>query len=325
MKTRMLGALALGLITAACGVNQQDRVGGGAAAGAATGAGVGALAGPPGVLAGAAIGAGAGAATGAATEPSTLNLGEPPWSNPDARVPGTQMGSNARSSGSSSYRGSGMASSDTRALQRALNNRGYDAGPADGVYGPRTRQAVMDWQRANNMQATGRPSQQMAASLGLGSSATGQTDPNRAYMGGGMTTSQAGDSRPRDAAGHPIGSAGPGIPPGAQIQTGAGSSTARPASGAAAPGATRMDSAGRPVDAAGNVIGSTPPGQPPGSEIQTGAAGSTPRPASGAGMTGTTRTDSAGRPVDAAGNVIGSTPPGQPPGSEVQTGDPARR
>jgi peptidoglycan hydrolase-like protein with peptidoglycan-binding domain len=181
MKTRMLGVLALGLLTAACGVTQQERVTGGAAAGAATGAGVGALGGPPGVLAGAAIGAGAGAATGALTEPSTVNLGEPPWNNPDARVPGTARSARGDAGGS------GMASTQVRDLQRTLNNRGYNAGPVDGIYGPRTRQAVMAWQRANNMEATGRPSAQMMANLGLGDSATGgSADPNRAHMGGGM-------------------------------------------------------------------------------------------------------------------------------------------
>jgi peptidoglycan hydrolase-like protein with peptidoglycan-binding domain len=197
MKTRMLGVLALGLITAACGVTQEERVTGGAAAGAATGAGVGALGGPPGVLAGAAIGAGAGAATGALTEPSTVNLGEPPWSNPDARVPGV-TGGTARSGTSGASRGSGMASAQVRDLQRTLNNRGYAAGPADGVYGPRTREAVTAWQRANNMQATGRPTPQMMATLGIADSATGgSTDRNRAYMGGGMVGGGSGPVQSR--------------------------------------------------------------------------------------------------------------------------------
>jgi len=39
---------------------------------------------------------------------------------------------------------------NTRDLQRALAQRGYYAGPADGVHGPQTRRAVVDWQRANN-------------------------------------------------------------------------------------------------------------------------------------------------------------------------------
>lgn len=82
--------IALGAIVAlaGCGTNPQDRTTGGAAAGAATGAGVGALAGPPGMALGAAVGAGAGALTGGATKPSQVNLGPPPWDNPDTRVPG---------------------------------------------------------------------------------------------------------------------------------------------------------------------------------------------------------------------------------------------
>ena len=79
-----IGALAL---LAACGTEHGERTGGGAAAGAATGAGIGALGGPVGALAGGAIGAGAGAVTGATTSPSQLNLGAPPWDNPQARVP----------------------------------------------------------------------------------------------------------------------------------------------------------------------------------------------------------------------------------------------
>ncbi len=76
------------LVLAACGTNPNERTTGGAAAGAATGAGIGAIAGPPGMALGAVVGAGAGAVTGATTSPSNLNLGAPPWDNPQARVPG---------------------------------------------------------------------------------------------------------------------------------------------------------------------------------------------------------------------------------------------
>jgi phage tail tape-measure protein len=76
----------LGLL-AACGTNPQERTTGGAAAGAATGAGIGALAGPPGLAVGALVGAGAGATTGAVTSPNEVNLGKPPWTNPQTRVP----------------------------------------------------------------------------------------------------------------------------------------------------------------------------------------------------------------------------------------------
>ncbi len=79
-----IGAIAL---IAGCGQQEPGRTSGGAAAGAATGAGIGALAGPPGILAGAVIGGGAGALSGAATNPNQLNLGSPPWTNPNTRVP----------------------------------------------------------------------------------------------------------------------------------------------------------------------------------------------------------------------------------------------
>ena len=145
MYTKLLSAAALGLLVAACGTDPQERVSGGAAAGAATGAGVGALGGPVGALAGAAIGGGAGAVTGAVTEPRDVNLGRPVWENPETRVPGVTNRS-----------GGGMAgSASARQAQQALAARGYDPGPIDGVWGQRSRQAAMEFQRANNMAATG--------------------------------------------------------------------------------------------------------------------------------------------------------------------------
>ncbi|HTI82523.1 MAG TPA: hypothetical protein VL614_18885 [Acetobacteraceae bacterium] len=86
---RTMTAVALGLLglLAACGTQPSERASGGAAAGAATGAAVGALAGPPGMVVGGLVGAGAGATTGAVTKPSQLNLGKPPWTNPQTRVP----------------------------------------------------------------------------------------------------------------------------------------------------------------------------------------------------------------------------------------------
>jgi hypothetical protein len=89
MRKTVFCAAGLAALTAlaACGTNPQSRTTGGAAAGAATGAGVGAIAGPPGMALGAAVGAGAGGIAGGATQPSQLNLGAPPWDNPETRVP----------------------------------------------------------------------------------------------------------------------------------------------------------------------------------------------------------------------------------------------
>lgn len=85
---RILLAIAGLSLLAACGTNKEDRATGGAGVGAGTGAAVGALGGPVGAAAGAAIGAATGAATGASTTPNQVNLGTPPWKNPNVSVAG---------------------------------------------------------------------------------------------------------------------------------------------------------------------------------------------------------------------------------------------
>ena len=40
-------------------------------------------------------------------------------------------------------------------VQRGLASLGFEAGPADGVFGPRTRAAIRDWQDAKGLDATG--------------------------------------------------------------------------------------------------------------------------------------------------------------------------
>lgn len=114
---------------AACGTSQPERASGGAAAGAATGAGVGALAGPPGMAIGALVGAGAGAGTGAATKPSDVNLGKPPWTNPETRVPGSD-----RQTRTASRNRSG-ASSESATVDQ-LNDRSLDAARQGSSYNP---------------------------------------------------------------------------------------------------------------------------------------------------------------------------------------------
>ena len=119
--------LAILAVLAGCGTTKPERTSGGAAAGAATGAGVGALAGPPGMAVGALVGAGAGAGTGAATNPSDVNLGKPPWTNPESRVPGSGQASHTRS------RPSGAAQHD--AVEQ-LNARSLEAARQGGSFTP---------------------------------------------------------------------------------------------------------------------------------------------------------------------------------------------
>lgn len=58
------------------------------------------------------------------------------------------------------------------AAQRALSARGYDAGPPDGVLGPRSRVAIQKFQTSNNLSPTGELSSATLELLGIGAAAT---------------------------------------------------------------------------------------------------------------------------------------------------------
>jgi hypothetical protein len=52
-----------------------------------------------------------------------------------------------------------------KALQAALNDRGFSAGAADGQLGPATRQALRAWQRGQGLPADGYPTPDMLTKL----------------------------------------------------------------------------------------------------------------------------------------------------------------
>ena len=43
-------------------------------------------------------------------------------------------------------------------IQKRLNDAGYDAGPVDGILGPRTKSAITEYQKAHGLQEDGVPS-----------------------------------------------------------------------------------------------------------------------------------------------------------------------
>ena len=55
-----------------------------------------------------------------------------------------------------------------RKVQEALLAAGFNPGPVDGMFGPRTRGAVRAWQQANGYPATGEPTQAQARALSGG-------------------------------------------------------------------------------------------------------------------------------------------------------------
>ena len=50
-------------------------------------------------------------------------------------------------------------------VQQGLAALGFDAGPADGMFGPRTRSAIGEWQQAKGLEATGYLSREEAEVL----------------------------------------------------------------------------------------------------------------------------------------------------------------
>ena len=56
-------------------------------------------------------------------------------------------------------------SEDRALIQHALNALGFDAGPADGVFGPRTLAAIYYWQRDSGHETTGQLTREQAAAL----------------------------------------------------------------------------------------------------------------------------------------------------------------
>lgn len=54
-----------------------------------------------------------------------------------------------------------------RAAQQALKDKGFDPGPIDGLNGPKTRAAVRDYQKQQNLTVNGRLGDETLTSLGV--------------------------------------------------------------------------------------------------------------------------------------------------------------
>jgi localization factor PodJL len=64
-----------------------------------------------------------------------------------------------------------------REVQMKLNQKGFDVGGPDGVMGPRTKDALMQFQRQQGLAASGEIDNETMAALDIGPSTTGQGRP----------------------------------------------------------------------------------------------------------------------------------------------------
>lgn len=74
---------------------------------------------------------------------------------------------NTRDSMRNEMRPAAAGSGRVRAVQEALKSKGFDPGPIDGIQGPQTTQAVKDFQRAENLEVTGRADSATLNKLGV--------------------------------------------------------------------------------------------------------------------------------------------------------------
>ncbi|HVL55638.1 MAG TPA: peptidoglycan-binding domain-containing protein, partial [Burkholderiaceae bacterium] len=128
-------------------------------------------------------------------------------------IPGAAGGpATAAAQPAASVAGSDLSPGAVRTLQRALNDRGYDAGAVDGVWGDRTAAALRQFQRENQLAVSGRPDARTLAALGVPPQAL---DTARANNPMGTTTDTRGHVQSR-----PWGEAPPGSTAGRATTTG---------------------------------------------------------------------------------------------------------
>jgi peptidoglycan hydrolase-like protein with peptidoglycan-binding domain len=99
---------------------------------------------------------------------------------------GMQSGTERRTAG-------GQWSKDkVKAIQEALKTKGFDPGTPDGVVGPKTNQALRDFQKSNNLQVTGRIDDKTASALGVEAGSMGSS--SSSAMGKESTSGSRGTS-----------------------------------------------------------------------------------------------------------------------------------
>lgn len=146
--TRMAGGISIILMAAGCSTwDSMNRTQQGTAVGASSGAVAGAVVGGP---VGAAVGGVAGGVVGHEAAKS-YDSGVAPSARNAAAAPSPLV----------------------RSAQQSLNDKGFDAGAADGQWGPKTEEAVRSFQNAKGLPASGQLDSQTIAALGIAQPAEG--------------------------------------------------------------------------------------------------------------------------------------------------------
>jgi peptidoglycan hydrolase-like protein with peptidoglycan-binding domain len=183
MRIAVVSLAALGLALAACGNTDEKR----AATGGLAGAGTGLLVGGP---VGAVVGAAAGGLGGAALDEGADTKAERAVS--DIKNDHGASSDITEGSGASSRSSAKAKTADVRRAQEALKERGLYTAEVDGRMGPKTKQALREFQRREGLPQTAtldsRTMQRLAgASAARSGSATGAAPGSTTASGAGST------------------------------------------------------------------------------------------------------------------------------------------
>ena len=104
-----------------------------------------------------------------ATQPGSPSVGTAPGKAMPTAQPGTgQTGSAPGMTTGSTKSMAGQANAEqVKSLQKALQAKGMEPGPIDGVLGPKTRAALRSYQKDQKLPETGRLDNETLAKLGI--------------------------------------------------------------------------------------------------------------------------------------------------------------
>jgi peptidoglycan hydrolase-like protein with peptidoglycan-binding domain len=99
------------------------------------------------------------------TQPSTTQPSMPP--SPGTTMPSKTGKSSGGPAGSGMPMGDHAGSERVKTLQKALQDKGIDPGPIDGILGPKTQAALRSFQKDQKLPETGRMDNDTLAKLGV--------------------------------------------------------------------------------------------------------------------------------------------------------------
>lgn len=135
-----------------------------------------------------------------ADQPQAQNQ-QPQAQNQQAQDQSQQPQGQNQQASSQSIPASQLGRSGVRQVQQALNKKGHRVGRADGIMGPRTREALQRFQKSKGMQASGKINEQTLADLGVQVAQRGQ---------GNQPSSEQNNNQPNPSENKPGGNASPG-------------------------------------------------------------------------------------------------------------------